>query len=152
MVEPTCEIMKQWEQSNKKVKAIRCDNAGENKKPEQRLASADWQMGYIQFEYTARDAPQQNHLAELGFRTIWDRVRAMLHRANMKLEIRYKLYREAATMLDNLTVIEIDGKKASRIEHWSGKLPKFVHHLRTIGEAGIVTYKLKGAAKRIKVN
>ena len=36
-----------------------------------------------EFELTARDTPQQNSLAEVGFATLANRGRAMMHRANL---------------------------------------------------------------------
>eukprot|EP00957_Ditylum_brightwellii_P083473 6345666-Ditylum_brightwellii.AAC.1 len=69
MIEPTCEQLNKWKANGKAVKYLRCDNAGENKALEKRCASADWKLG-IEFEYTARDTPQQNSLVEVGFATI----------------------------------------------------------------------------------
>ena len=44
--------------------------------------------------------------------------------------------------MDGLIPIEIDGKIASRYNHWiGGKEPKFGNHLRTWGEAGTVKIK-----------
>ena len=34
-----------------------------------------------------------------------------------------------AMLLDGLVVVEINGKKATRFEHWYGKNPAFVNHL-----------------------
>ena len=51
------------------------------------------------------------------------------------------------THLDNLTVIEIDGKKANRYKHWGGALPKFAKHLRICGEAGVVKLKTVSTGK-----
>ena len=68
----------------------------------------------------------------------------MMHRANVPLADRYKLFKEAfktATLLDGLVVITIDGKEATRYEHWCGKNPDFTAHLRVWGEAGTVTIK-----------
>ena len=42
------------------------DNAGENKKSQQRAESDAWKFD-ITFEYIARNTLQQNYLAELGF-------------------------------------------------------------------------------------
>ena len=78
-----------------------CDNAWENKKLQERAESSDWKLGPT-FEYTARDTPQQNHYAELAFATIANRGRALMHRANVPIKIRYKGYTEAfqtATLL-----------------------------------------------------
>jgi hypothetical protein len=60
----------------------------------------------------------------------------MLNAANIPVKQRYRIFREAfkcATHLDNLMVIEIDGKKATRYEHWGVDVPKFAQHLCTWG-------------------
>ena len=46
MVEPTCELLYKWIQTGKKVKAIRLDNAGENRKLKDRCQSNAWKLGY----------------------------------------------------------------------------------------------------------
>ena len=43
--------------------------------------------------------------------------------------------------------IEVENYKAMRYEHFWGKLPKFVSHLRTWGEAGTVKLKNKHSSK-----
>ena len=68
MVEPTCEQLHKWQQSNIGITHLRLDNAGENKLLQTRCASKDWKMN-CEFEFTARDTPQQNSLAEVGFAT-----------------------------------------------------------------------------------
>jgi len=149
MIEPTLAQLERWRQAGIKVKYIRCDNAGENKKLEERSDSADWKMG-LRFEYTARDTPQQNHLAELGFAVLANRGRAMMYRANVPKPMRYQIFPKAfetATLQDGLVVVEIDGKKATRYEHFAGKLPKFAQYLRTWGEAGTVTVRKKMSPK-----
>ena len=78
MIEPTCEKIQVWKDEGKPVKRIRCDNAGENKKLEERLKSVDWKLGDIKFEYTASYTPQQNSRVEKGFETIFNRGRAIL--------------------------------------------------------------------------
>jgi hypothetical protein len=65
MVEPLCELINKWKQHNKIVKFVRMDNAGENNAFMKCCQSAAWKHN-IKFEMTARDTPQQNHLAELG--------------------------------------------------------------------------------------
>jgi len=42
------------------------DGAGENIKLKKRIDSVDWKLG-IDYEITARNTPQQNHLAEVAF-------------------------------------------------------------------------------------
>ena len=118
------------------------DNAGENLKLEARMNGANWKLD-IEPEYTAVNTPQQNHLAELSFHIIANRGRALMHRANVPLNYRYELFREAfatITQLDWLAVIEIDGVNKTRYKHWSqsDNDPKFAKHLRTWGEAGTV--------------
>ena len=68
MVEPTCEKLHKWKENGYNVTTIRCDNAGENVKLQKRSDSAAWKLN-LTFEFTARDTPQQNHLAELAFAT-----------------------------------------------------------------------------------
>ena len=56
MVEPTCEQLHKWQQSNIGITHLRLDNAGENKLLQTRCASKDWKMN-CEFEFTARDTP-----------------------------------------------------------------------------------------------
>ena len=149
MIEPTCVQINQWNQNGLIVKYLHCDNAGENRKLEERINGVDWKLN-VEFEYTARDTPQQNHLAELAFATIANRGRAMMHRAHLPMELRYKLFPKAfgaATVLDWLMPIELDGILKTRYEHFKGAKPKFVNHLRIWGEAGTVKLKTKRTPK-----
>ena len=126
MVEPTCEQLSRWKQAGHPVQVIRLDNAGENKLLQKHCDSADWKLG-IEFEYTARATPQQNSLAEVGIATLANHVRAMMHHAHVPMEYRYKLFRdcyETAAILDGLMIVEVNGKFASRFEHFAGKNPK----------------------------
>jgi hypothetical protein len=149
MVEGTCEQLHRWKQSGKGVEIIRLDNAGENKLLQQRSQSADWKLG-AKFEFTARDTPQQNHLAELGFAHLANYGRPLMARANVPMKIRYKVFTKAfktATSLDGLTVIQIGNKEATRYEHWCGKNPDFSEYLRTWGEVGTVKTKLNATPR-----
>ena len=149
MVEPTCEQLYRWKQAGHAVQVIRLDNAGENQLLQKRSESADWKLG-IEYEFTARATPQQNSLAEVGIATLANRVRAMMHHANVPAEYRIKLFRdcyETAALLDGLMIVEVDGKLASRFEHFAGKNPKCANHLRTWGEAGTVKLHDKMAPK-----
>jgi hypothetical protein len=133
------------------MKHIRLDNAGENKLLQQRMQSADWQgLSDIDFEFTARNTPQQNHLAELALAHIANSGRALMARAHIPLKERYRLFKKAfsvATKLDGFTVITLDGKEATRYEHFREANPAFAKHLCTWGEAGTVTFKVKGTPK-----
>ena len=84
IVEPTCEIFENWRQNGRPVNFIRCDNGGENVKLESRAKRKDWKLN-LEFEYTGRDTPQRNHMAEVGFTTIGGRGRAMMHHANVPM-------------------------------------------------------------------
>eukprot|EP00957_Ditylum_brightwellii_P083009 6310680-Ditylum_brightwellii.AAC.1 len=110
MVEPTLEKFARWEQNNRKVKFVRCNNAGENKTLEKRSQSKDWRMN-PEFEYTARATPQQNHLAELAFATLGNKGRTLMHQANVPEAMKYKVFPKAfmaATLLDRLVVVEVN--------------------------------------------
>jgi hypothetical protein len=127
------------------------DDAGENKKLKTRSDSADWKLK-ITFEFTARDTPQQNHLAELAFAALANRGRAVMHYANVPLLVRYMIWREAfkktVTLLD-LMSIDVGGVIDTRCVHWGGKNPAFAKHLKTWGEAGSVKLKIKATPKVI---
>jgi hypothetical protein len=149
MIEPTCELFHKWKQTGKDLSIVRLDNAGENKKLQKRCDSKDWKLN-LKFEFTARDTPQQNSLAEVSIATVANRGRALMIRANVPFKLRFKVWTEAfktATLLDGLVPIELDGKVATRYEHWAGKNPEFAKHLRTWGEAGTVKIKTKTTPK-----
>ena len=149
MVEPTCVKMSKLADIAGDITYLRQDNAGENLKLAKRMGCADWKMK-TKIEYTARGTPQQNHMAELGFTAIAARSRAAMNRANFPLEVRYTTFCEVSNCiakLDWLTVIELDGEKKTRIEHYQGSLPAFANQLRTIGEAGTVRIGKNGKVK-----
>jgi hypothetical protein len=109
MIEPTCVQLNKWKTAGREVKFIRLDNAGENKALQTRTESSAWKFP-IAYEFTARDTPQQNHLAELGFAVLANRGRALMIRANVPKVTRYKLFKEAfiaATVLDALMIVRL---------------------------------------------
>ena len=149
MVEPTLERIHKWSQSGYNVKFVRLDNAGENRLLKTRSESNEWKMN-LQFEFTARDTPQQNSLAEVGFAVIANRGRALMHGANIPLSKQFVVFHEAfkmATVLDGLMIVKVDGEEKTRYEHWCGKIPGFVKHLKVWGEAGTVKIKSIGTPK-----
>jgi hypothetical protein len=100
----------------------------------------------IGYEYTCRDTPHHNHMAELGFATLGNKGRTLMVRANISMGKIYLLFREAfktATDLDSLVVTTIGEKKATRHDHFYGKNPKWMIYLRAWGEAGTVKTKTK---------
>jgi hypothetical protein len=66
MVEPTLEKLSQMIQQNVGPKYLRMDTVGENVDLSERLKHKDWKLS-IKVEWTARDTPQQNSPAEVGF-------------------------------------------------------------------------------------
>jgi hypothetical protein len=126
-------------QAGKKIKALRQDNAGENKAMERELTKHQLEC---EVEYTAARTPQQNSLAETGFTVIAAKARVMQNHANLPSSIKYLLFGEAvktATKLDWMVVTTLDGVSKSRVKHYCGKLPSFASYLKTFGEAGTVT-------------
>ena len=107
--------------------------------------SVDWKLP-IEFDFTARDTPQQNSLAEVSLATIANRGRALMAAAAVPEAVRRRIWNEAfktATLLDGLIPVEVNGKTASRFVHWMGSNPKFAKHLRVWGEAGTVKVRTK---------
>jgi hypothetical protein len=86
MIEPACSQLQKWKHAGLGVTHIQLDNAGENTKLQKRTESAAWKLG-VQFEYTATDTPQQNHLAELGFTILGNKGRACMVAANVPMTI-----------------------------------------------------------------
>ena len=116
MIKPTCELMHQWAQAGVLIKKLRMDNAGENIALEKRLKTESWKNP-VEIEYTARDTPQQNSLAEVAFYALANKARVAMHHANLPMEMRFRLFGEiftTITMLDGLTIIEVDGLKQSQ--------------------------------------
>eukprot|EP00957_Ditylum_brightwellii_P169980 12938244-Ditylum_brightwellii.AAC.1 len=131
-IETLCIKFQHWKDAGMAVHIIRYDHAGKNKLLEEQCNSADWKLS-IGFEYTTRNTPQQNSLAETSFYTIRCRGSAMMIAANVPYEVKYKLFREAFTcamQLDSLVIKELDGVKQTRIEHWCGELPRWARALR----------------------
>ena len=91
------------------------DNAGENKKLASRLQSAAWKYPVV-IEYTTSDTLQQNSPVEVAFYALANKAHTTMHHANLPMEMQYHLFGEiftTVTLLDGLTVIEINGKCAS---------------------------------------
>jgi hypothetical protein len=125
------------------------DNAGENKLLQQRAESKDWKLN-IQYEYTACDMPQQNHLAELTLAMMANKGRACMTAANVPETLRYLLYHTAfqyATDTGGLGVHTIGDVTSTRCTHFCGQNPNFAQHHRTWGVAGIVKIKTKTTPK-----
>ena len=126
MVEPTCEQIYRWNQANLPVKTVRWDDGGENFRLKARANSVDWKLN-LDFEFTPRNTPQHNHMAELAFYTVACKARAMMIAANIPKEVKHLVFRSAvktATLLDGLMAEDVNGKLQTRYKQFCGKKPK----------------------------
>ena len=149
MKQPVCAKLANWRDNLMPVQILRMDNGGENKGLVKMMNSSRWKL-YPTIEYTARDTPQHNHMVEVGFATIYGRGRAMMNDAHIPDEWRPVVAQKAmetATLLDGLVPVTIEGVTKTRVEHWSGAMPKFAQHLRKWGEAGVVKIKTNTTPK-----
>ena len=94
----------------------------------------------LNFEYTTPSTPQQNGRMERKFSALYGRVRAILNGARLPLQLRQKLWAEAAataTACENL----FSGGTREDCSHklFFGELPRYARHLRTFGEIAVVT-------------
>ena len=129
-------VMRQMIKKGIDVKKIRCDNAGENKKLEEKIIESELK---IDFEYTPVGTPQHNGVVERAFATLYGRVRAMFNRAGIHDENRKILWAECAsgaTFLDGILVE--NSKDKCRHEKFYGTMPSFSKNLRVFGEMGVV--------------
>jgi hypothetical protein len=85
MIEPTAEFLHQLVEDGGGPAKLRMDNAGENVKLQQRMASSDWKLP-IKVEFTARNTPQQNSLAETAFTTMTGRAKALFNAAMVPIQ------------------------------------------------------------------
>ena len=106
-------------------------------------------MQPVDFEYTSRETPQHNHLAEVAFPYLAGLGRAMLDTANVPEKERGRLVTHAiqlAVQLDGLRIVEINGKAATRDEHMYGEKPKRTKNMKKFGECGVVKEGKNGKA------
>ena len=124
-----CQVLNKLKEQGLKVKYVRMDNSGENKK------------FVVTWEFTARNTPQENGIIEVALATIAGRARAMCNAAHMPNNVRVKIAHEVLkhqTALDNLSIDK--GHTKTRYERFGLKVPKWANPLliRTFGEAGVV--------------
>ena len=121
---------------NFKVKFLRCDNAGENKRFQQEVERSNYK---INFEFTSSNTPQQNGMVERAFTTSYGRIRSMFLECRFKESTKYQLIGEASrtvTMLNNIMTSQVNQK--SPHEMLFGSKPKYAKALRRFGELGVV--------------
>ena len=126
-VERSCELFNKLKSRGMPVKFVRRDPAGEDQLLEKRAGSVDWQnLQPLTFEFTSRDTPQHNNLAELAFPSIMGKARAMMLVVGVPTDVKAKVALEAitcATMLDGLAVVQVGDKVATRDKHVYRKTP-----------------------------
>ena len=129
-VKPTCKLFHEWKQYRKLVLKLQDNDAGENKKLEKHLNSAECKLG-AEVKFTGKVTPQQSYLVKLCFAMLAKKGMAMMTKAHLPQDTRLRLYKEAimcTTLLDNLTTKTINGKTATRYEHFHNKKPAFVQN------------------------
>lgn len=154
MPERICELISKLKAKGITVKVVRMDNAGENKALHKKMHSNEWKMFWCEVEYTAPNTPQQNSRAETSFTGLSGRARAMMNAANIPNGTRGKVGIEAlktAVQLDGLVPVTINGRTATRDEHFFGDKPSFVkgNALRVFGEMGIVKNEKKRDKRKL---
>ena len=98
------------------------NNAGENKKLVMQLQSASWKNP-VMVKYTTRGIPYNRILQWKWLFMPLPLKCSTMHDANLPMEIRYHLFGEIftiVTLLDGLTVIELNGKCINRYKHSFG--------------------------------
>ena len=131
--------------NNMKGSIIRCDNAGENKKIQEEAENKS--LG-IEFEYTAKNTPQQNAIVERSFSTLWGMIRATMRRCglNKNKRLKNKLWAECANIVTQVINVLVDNPKdKSSHEKFYGVLPNWckVSKLQAFGQICVVTRKNK---------
>ena len=83
--------MHRWGQEGILIKKLRMDHARENIALEKRLKSESLKNP-VEVDYTARDTPQQNSMAEVAFYALANKAQAAMHDANLPMEVRFQLF------------------------------------------------------------
>ncbi len=92
-VESMCQRIQAQTSRGYPVLIMREDDAGENKKLEKRLQSADWKLP-VKMKYTAANTPQQNALVEVKFTYLAAKARAAMHTAAVPRDMRLENFPE----------------------------------------------------------
>jgi hypothetical protein len=123
--------------TNHRVKYIRCDDAGENRKAAELYIKEGLN---VQFEFTPPGTPQRNGRIERKFATYYGRMRACYEAAKIKdPKIKYGTWAECASTIVKLDNMMTGGnRKEPPYKRFYGKDPPFASSLRTFGELGVV--------------
>ena len=113
-------------QQEREVKYLRMDNASKNKLLEQYINKVDNGLD-ITVEYTARNTFQQNSPVEQAFLIIYSKAKVSFSKANVPMEVRYKVFSywiKTVLKLENLCIVKYNYKRLSRYKHMGLDLPK----------------------------
>jgi hypothetical protein len=136
--------------TNHRVKYIRCDDAGENRKTAELCIKEGLN---IQFEFTPPGTPQRNARIERKFATYYGRMRACYEAAKIKdPKIKYGTWAECASTIVKLDNMMTGGnRKEPPYKRFYGKDPPFASSLRTFKELGVVAiHENKDKRRKLK--
>ena len=121
-----------------KVKFIRCDGAGENRKYLQDVAD---DQGAV-MEFASPDTPQFNGVVERRFATLKLRSQAMLNNAQLTKGAKEKLWAEAVNCANDLENIVLNrSRDMTPYELFTGRKSKLYDNLIEFGRVGFVTIR-----------
>jgi hypothetical protein len=122
-----CQVIHKLKERGMKVKYVRMDNSGENKKFVEMAEGPQWKI-VCKWEFTARNTPQMNGIIEVALATIAGRSRAMCNAAHMPNNVRVKIAHEVLkhqTALDNLSIDK--GHTKTRYERFGLPVQKWAN-------------------------
>ena len=123
--------------NNLKIKGLRIDGSGENGKLLDNIKHNPCLT--IKIELTAPYTPEQNGKVERKFATLYGKIRAMFHWANLTPYLKSCLWAQCAynaTQIEN--IICKPTETISAAQKFYGTNPSWVNNLHIFGEIGIV--------------
>jgi hypothetical protein len=100
-IESMCQRIQAQTARGYPVLIMRQDNAGENKKLENRLHGADWKLP-VRMEYTAANTSEQNALVEVKFTYLVAKARAAMNAAEVPRNRRLEFFPEVIMTMTKL--------------------------------------------------
>ena len=147
MSEKVINLIKELKGSQKTVKFIRMDNAGENTKLSERIKKEELN---INIEFTSPNTPQFNGQVERSFATLWGRVRAMLNGAGFEEDVREGLWAECAATATKLSNLSTKDNEKCPYEKFYGKKPNYIKNLKEFGEMCVKAERRKNLQAKLE--
>ena len=140
MIPRVLKLMRKLQAAGHKVERIRCDNAGENKKLQQKCEETTDLCG-IKFEFTASRTPQQNGRCERKIALLTARSRAMLNAAHLEGKLRSYVASEAITTANDIENILLSRQQEDPAYRafYQEDLAK-MEYLRQFGEIAVIKF------------